>query len=238
MRSAHAANASVGPRQRSSSTLRNSGASVLSVARCLNSSARSRRVAEHRRRKVFDRAVPVQEPRRRDRADARNARIAVRRVADEREEVGDQRRAPRRTSRARRPHRGSSCPCGRSAPRGRRARTARGPCRASRCRPSRTRSSSAAMRAAEASASSASSSTIGQTATPIARERFLQRVELREQRRLDAVAGLVAGPEVVAKRLDDVIGRDADVRRALLDHLQHRLQHADHARRRAGPALC
>jgi hypothetical protein len=35
-------------------------------------------------------------------------------------------------------------------------------------------------------------------------------------------------PEVVAERLDHVIGRDADVRRALLDHLEHRLQHADH----------
>src|SRR2546422_1185334 len=33
----------------------------------------------------------VQEPRRRDRADPRNARIAVGRVAHEREEVGDQR---------------------------------------------------------------------------------------------------------------------------------------------------
>src|SRR5438093_13051838 len=45
---------------------------------------------EHRRRKGFDRAVLVQEPRRRDRADPRNARIAVGRVAHEREEVGDQ----------------------------------------------------------------------------------------------------------------------------------------------------
>src|SRR5437016_2245695 len=45
---------------------------------------------EHRRGKGFDRAVLVQEPRRRDRADPRNARIAVGRVAHEREEVGDQ----------------------------------------------------------------------------------------------------------------------------------------------------
>ena len=35
-----------------------------------------------------------------------------------------------------------------------------------------------------------------------------------EQIRLDARAGLVAGPELVAERLDDVVGRDADVRRA------------------------
>ena len=47
------------------------------------------------------------------------------------------------------------------------------------------------------------------------RERLLERLELRPQRRLDAVAGLVARPEVVAERLDDVVGRDADVRRAL-----------------------
>ena len=46
------------------------------------------------------------------------------------------------------------------------------------------------------------------------RERLLERMELRAQRRVDAVAGLVAGPEVVAERLDDVVGRDADVRRA------------------------
>ena len=58
-------------------------------------------------------------------------------------------------------------------------------------------------------------------------QRLFERMELREQRRLDALAGLVARPEVVAERLDDVIGRDADVRRALLQHLQHRVQHAD-----------
>src|SRR6266704_1054380 len=38
---------------------------------------------EHRRGKGLDRAVLVQEPRRRDRTDPRNARIAVGRVADE-----------------------------------------------------------------------------------------------------------------------------------------------------------
>ena len=64
------------------------------------------------------------------------------------------------------------------------------------------------------------------------RERVLERMELRAQRRVDAVAGLVAGPEVVAERLDDVVGRDADVRRARLDHLQHRVEHADHGAER------
>src|SRR6185437_7262356 len=46
-------------------------------------------------------------------------------------------------------------------------------------------------------------------------------------------ARLVPGPQPVAKRLDDVIGCDADVRRALLEHLQDRLQHADDAAERA-----
>ena len=46
------------------------------------------------------------------------------------------------------------------------------------------------------------------------------------KRGIDAGAGLVARPEVVAEGLDDVIGRDADVRRAGLEHLQHGVQHA------------
>ena len=62
-------------------------------------------------------------------------------------------------------------------------------------------------------------------------------MELRAQRRLDAAAGLVAGPEIVAKRLDHVVGGDADVRRALLDDLEHRLQHADHGAERPVLAL-
>ena len=94
-------------------------------------------LAEHRRRKLFDRAVPVQAAAPPSTAPMPgDARIAVGRVADEREEVGNQRRARRRTSRARRRHRGSSCRCGRPARRGRRGRTAPDPCRASRCRPS------------------------------------------------------------------------------------------------------
>ena len=59
-------------------------------------------------------------------------------------------------------------------------------------------------------------------------ERFLQRVELREERALDADPRLVTGPEAVAERLDDVIGRHADMGRTRLDQLQHRLQDADH----------
>ena len=45
-------------------------------------------------------------------------------------------------------------------------------------------------------------------------ERILERMELPQQRRLDPLARLVAGPQPVSKRFDDVIGRDADVRRA------------------------
>ena len=58
------------------------------------------------------------------------------------------------------------------------------------------------------------------------RERLLQRLELGTQRTVDAGAGLVARPEVVAEGLDHVIGRDADVRRPGLEHLQHRVEHA------------
>ena len=56
-------------------------------------------------------------------------------------------------------------------------------------------------------------------------ERLLQRNELGAQRGIHAGPGLVAGPEVVAEGLDHVIGRDADVRRAALDQLQHGVQH-------------
>ena len=42
------------------------------------------------------------------------------------------------------------------------------------------------------------------------RERLLERMELREQRGLDAGAGLVVRPKPIAKRLDHVVGGDAD----------------------------
>ncbi len=74
---------------------------------------------------------------------------------------------------------------------------------------------------------------------------FEQR-ELRPQRRLDALAGLVAGPQVVAERLDHVVGGHPDVRRAVVEHALHRGQHAAHrahlharrvARRRHGEVV-
>ena len=43
------------------------------------------------------------------------------------------------------------------------------------------------------------------------RERLLERMELREQRGLDAGAGLVARPKPIAKRLDHVVGGDAEI---------------------------
>ena len=59
-------------------------------------------------------------------------------------------------------------------------------------------------------------------------QRLLERLKLRQQRRLDAVGGLVARPEAIAKGLDDVIGRNAEVGGAVLDHLQHGVEHTDY----------
>ena len=61
------------------------------------------------------------------------------------------------------------------------------------------------------------------------RERLLERMELREQRGLDAGAGLVVRPKPIAKRLDHVVGGDAEIRGTVLvfDHLENGLQHAD-----------
>ena len=69
------------------------------------------------------------------------------------------------------------------------------------------------------------------------RERVLEWMKLGGEGRLDAGRGLVAGPEVVAERLDDVVGGDADVRLAVLDDLEHRLQHADDRAERPVDAL-
>src|SRR5262249_37710821 len=46
--------------------------------------------------------------------------------------------------------------------------------------------------------------------------------ELREEERVHASARLVCLPQVVAERLDDVIRRDAEVRRAALEEADHR----------------
>ena len=55
-----------------------------------------------------------------------------------------------------------------------------------------------------------------------------------QQRGVDARAGLVAGAEVVAERLDHVVGRDADVGRAVLEQADHRGEDAAHGARPPG----
>jgi hypothetical protein len=62
-------------------------------------------------------------------------------------------------------------------------------------------------------------------------------MELSEQRRLDSLAGLVAGPKAIAKRLDDMIGRRTEMRGSPLDHLQDAVQNADHCAERPVLAL-
>ena len=54
-------------------------------------------------------------------------------------------------------------------------------------------------------------------------------MELREQRRLDPGAGLVACPKPIAKGLDHVIGRNTEVSVAVLvfDYLENGLKHAN-----------
>jgi ATP-dependent DNA ligase len=59
-------------------------------------------------------------------------------------------------------------------------------------------------------------------------KRFFERVELLQEGRLDAISGLVSGPEPVPERLDDVIGRHPDVGSPGLDRLQDGVQHAGH----------
>ena len=134
----------------------------------LKSSARSRFSPRSARGKLLEVAVLRDEARGGFRADARDAWITVGRVADEREIVGDERRARPRTSPVRARRRESRRFGDRPGRRDRRRRTARDPCPASRCTPSRPAVSSAARCAADARASSASSSTIGHVVTPIA----------------------------------------------------------------------
>jgi hypothetical protein len=47
---------------------------------------------------------------------------------------------------------------------------------------------------------------------------------LRQQVGFDAFAGLVTRPQVIAKGLDDVIGRNREVSGPILDHAKHRRQ--------------
>jgi len=49
----------------------------------------------------------------------------------------------------------------------------------------------------------------------------LEQLELRQQVGFDAFGRFVAWPESVAKRFDDVIGRNGDVRGFVLEQTQH-----------------
>jgi hypothetical protein len=54
------------------------------------------------------------------------------------------------------------------------------------------------------------------------RENVFEQGELCQQVGLDAFAGFVVWPQSIAKRFDNVIGRDGDVRGAALHHAQNR----------------
>jgi len=69
------------------------------------------------------------------------------------------------------------------------------------------------------------------------RERLLERMELREQCALNAGAGFVTLPKLIAKRFDHVIGGHAEITVAGLDHLEDALQHANNGAVRAVHAL-
>ena len=59
-------------------------------------------------------------------------------------------------------------------------------------------------------------------------QHFFEQPELRQEVGVDARAGLVSRPQAVAERLDDVIGGDAHVRGAAIDHAEDRADDAAH----------
>ena len=183
-------------------------------------------VAQNLRREVLDGAVLVDQARGAHFADAVDAGIAVCVVADEREEVGDA-RDRRRTFRVlRRRSRSGSC-AGASGRRDRPPRTARGPCPASRCRLS-ARAHPAPRGARRARRVIGFKLDHRPDATPIAASASSSGWNCARSAGSIPRARFVAGIEAVAERLDHMVGRHADVRRALLDHLQHGVQDADH----------
>src|SRR5439155_1221895 len=176
---------------------------------------------------VFDDAVAVQEPCRGDRSDPRNAWIAVRRVANEREEVGDQR--------------------------GLHSELLTNSSRISDFLPlaihldyvvpaDALRQVFVGRPEADFLDSLVSGGDLRRGCERIVGlqvghgpyghahggEGFLERVELRQQGGLNTISRLVLGPESVTEGLDDVVGRHTDVRGPLLDHLQDGVQHAAH----------
>src|SRR4029079_4418709 len=55
----------------------------------------------------------------------------------------------------------------------------------------------------------------------------LEWMKLLPEGRFDPVARLVATPKLISERLDDMVGRDADVRGAGLQHLEYRAEHPE-----------
>ena len=243
-RSPNSANAGVGPFHRSSSTMSNSGSrSAGWRGRETGAPARARAAAWRPGPRAWPRSRPTCASPRESLRGARTSPapppptsrpsparpgIAVRR--NRRPARGSRGSTPaaRRTSRSRRPRRDGARAGDPTARRACRARTAPGPCRACRSRTRSTRGSAAAFAAAAASASSASYSTIGQTTTPSAVSASSSSGNCASRSGSMPCAGLVARPQLVAERLDDVIGRDADVRGPRRHHAEQRRDHAAH----------
>ena len=88
-----------------------------------------------------------------------------------------------------------------------------------------TSPSSAATAAAAARASSASWATMAQTVTPRASSASSSSGNCDMQLGVDSRSGLVARPQIVSKRLDHVVGGDADVGGPVLEHRHHGSEH-------------
>ncbi len=143
--------------------------------------------------------------------------------------------ASRRTWSKHPPRRESARSCDPSAPRAGQRHIARGPCPESRCIPSELARPGPQGEPRKRARHRPPVRPSAKRATPIAASASSRGSELCVQHRFDAVAGLVLWPQIVAKRLDNVIRRDPDVRRAALDHLSNCTQHAPHrAIRRIG----
>ncbi len=67
-------------------------------------------------------------------------------------------------------------------------------------------------------------------------QRLFKRLELRVEERVHALTRLVARPELVAERLDDVVRGHAQVRAAALEHAQDRRDDAAHRPQLGGRA--
>ena len=202
--------------QRRSATSANGSKSVRKVARFLNSMARCMSPlstpsgnASRGPYRFSSRAAP-------DRADACDARVAVRGVTDKGEIVGNQRRLdaelashPGRIADRLAPPVDLNDAVGANALRQVLVRRPDADLFA-------TTGSPSASRAAAASASSASNSVMGQTTTPINVRASSSGSNCASSIGSMPADVFVAGPHRVAERLDDVVGGDADVRFSLL----------------------